>query len=402
MEILRAYKVELDPNDAQRTAFAQHAGASRWAYNWGLSKKIETYKVTKKSPNAIELHKELNALKKTAPEDGGVPWMYEVSKCAPQEALRDLDKAFQGFFLRCKKGSGKKGFPKFKSRHRSPRKFRLTGTIRVSEDGRKLKLPNLGWLRLKEIDYLPGPDQEDIEIQSASVSERAGRWFVSLGCMQTIPDPPLRPRAKVVGVDVGINSLAVTSDGLVFENPKALARMQRRLRQAQKALARKQKGSRNRQKAREKVARVHYRVFCIRRDSLQKATSEIVKSADIIGVETLNVSGMLKNHKLARSLSDASMSEFLRQIRYKAEWAGVEVIEADRFFPSSKTCSCCGQVKKDLSLRERVYECECGLKINRDLNAAINLRDMALSSRVSACGEISSGQVIRDLTKLPR
>jgi putative transposase len=382
--IQRAYKVEIDPNNKQATALRCHAGCARWAYNWGLSQKIEKYRETGKSPNAIELHRDLNVLKKTE-----IPWMYNVSKCAPQEALRDLDKAFKSFFRRIKKGAKKKGFPRFKSRHKSPLKFRLTGTIRVSECGRKIKLPNLGWLRLKEVGYFPGPDQKGVKIQSASLSERAGRWFVSLSCKVAVPErSPRRPRTKVVGVDVGIKSLAVTSDGRVFENPRALASCQRRLRQTQKALARKAKGSRNRVKARSRVARLHYRVSCVRKDAIHKATTEIVRNADVVCIESLNVSGMLRNHRLARALSDASLSEFLRQLAYKAEWAGVEIIEADRFYPSSKTCSGCGNVKTDLSLSDRTYSCdECGLELDRDLNAAINLKNLAGSSPVTACGE---------------
>jgi putative transposase len=391
VEIRRAYKVELDPNNEQRTALRRAAGCARWAYNWGLDRKIKAYQATGKSPSAMELHKELNVLKKLPIEEGGVPWMYEVSKCAPQEALRNLDMAFKSFFSRCKKGAKKKGFPKFKSRHKNPLKFKLTGTIRTSEDGRRIHLPNLESSRLKESGYLPGPEREDVKIQAATLSERAGRWFVSLGCVVTIPDSILQPRAKVVGVDVGIKSLAVTSDGRVFEDTRALAKMQRRLRQAQKALARKQKGSQNRSKARKKVARLHYRVACIRQDALHKATTEIVRNADVICIESLNVAGMLKNHKLARALADASLSEFLRQITYKASWAGALVVEAQRFYPSSKTCSVCGHIKQDLTLADRTYVCSnCGLVIDRDLNAATNLKNLAPSSGVTACGETVS------------
>jgi len=251
-----------------------------------------------------------------------------------------------------------------------------------------IRLPHLGWLRLKEVGYLPGAGREDVKVLSASLKEQAGRWFVSLSVKQTVPDRPQRPRTKVVGVDVGIKSLAVTSDGQVFENPRALARAMRRLRRAQKALARKQKGSNNRTKARRRVARLHYRVSCVRKDALHKATTAIVRDIDVLCIESLNVSGMLRNRCLSRALSDTSLSEFLRQLTYKAEWAGVEVIEADRFYPSSKTCSGCGEVKSDLSLSDRTYECsECGLKLDRDLNAAINLKQLAASSAVSACGE---------------
>lgn len=382
--IHRSYKVELDPNNVQRTALRKHAGAARWAYNWGLQRKIEEYKETGKSPSAITLHKELNQLKKKDPDMGGVPWMYEVSKCAPHEALRDLDRAFKDFFRRCKKGTKRKGFPRFKSRRTSPLKFRLNGRIRPDE--KRIKLPRLDWIRLKEVGYLP---TSGVKILSATLSERAGRWFVSLNCEVAISEPSKRPRTKVVGVDVGIKALAVTSDGRVYENPRALANCLRRLRRAQKALARKQKGSKNREKARQRVAKIHYRVSCIRKDALHKATTDIVRNADVIAVESLNVAGMMRNRKLSRALSDVSLSEFLRQLAYKAEWSGVELVESPRFYPSSKTCSSCGTIKQDLTLKDRIYACsECGMVLDRDLNAAINLKNLAGSSSVTqACGE---------------
>lgn len=390
MEINRGYKVELDPNNSQCTLLLQHAGAARWVYNWGLARKISVYKETQKSPNAIALHKEIVVLKHTLSEDGGFPWLNDLSKCAPQEALRDLDNAFKKFFTHCKKGKGKKGFPKFKSRHRSQRKFRLTGTIKVVNDGRYIQLPVLGRIKLKERSYLPQTRKNsEVKILSASLSERAGRWFVSLAVKEVIPNTPKRPRAKVViGVDVGVKSLAVASDGTVYKNPKALYKATRRLRHLQRALSRKQKGSNNRQKARLKLSLAFYRVSCVRQDVIHKATTDLIRKADVVCIESLNVAGMMRNHCLARSVSDASLAEFLRQIKYKAEWAGVEVIEAPRFYPSSKTCSGCGHVRRHLALSERVYVCEkCGLEIDRDLNASLNLRNLAGSSPVSACGE---------------
>lgn len=385
MKINRAYRVELDPNNVQRTALLRHAGCARWAYNWGLRRKIEEYEVKGKSPGAMALHRELNTLKKADPEDGGLPWMYEVSKCAPQEALRDLDRAFQHFFRRCKQGDRRKGFPRFKSRKRGIGGFRLTGTIKVTEDGRHVQLPKLGLLRVKERGYLPGPDR-DVRILSATVTEQAGHWFVSLAVEQEVADPT--PTGDTVGVDVGIKTLATVSDGRTFDNPKSLRGAEARLRRIQKAVSRKQRGSNNRKKAVEQLRRQHYRVACIRRDSIHKATSAITKSASVIGIETLNVKGMMQNRRLSKALSDASLSEFLRQIEYKARWRGVAVVKADRFYPSSKTCSGCGSVKSDLTLGDRTYECgSCGLEIDRDLNAAVNLRALAVSSTVSACGE---------------
>ena len=395
MKILRAYKTELDPTCEQVELLLQHAGCARWAYNWGLRMKMDAYKATGKSPTAVDLHRELNSLKNKPKEEGGVPWMYESSKCAPQEALRNLDAAYKGFFRRCKTKAKKKGFPRFKSRRDGVGSFRLTGSIHASET--TVQLPVLGELRLKEHGYLP---VADVRVLSASVSEKAGRWFVSLQVEQELQAQAPRP-AHVVGVDVGIKQMAVTSDGEVFENPKALGKALKTLRTRQKAVSRRVKGSANREKAKRRVAKAHLRVANIRRDAIHKLTSSIAKSASVVVVEDLNVSGMLKNHCLARALSDVSLSEIHRQLAYKAEWNGIELIKADRFFPSSKTCSKCGNIKEDLSLADRTYDCgACGEVIDRDLNAALNLKNLAGSSPVSACRPGSSGRTSKRPTKL--
>jgi putative transposase len=394
MKILRAYKTELDPTCKQVEQLLQHAGCARWAYNWGLHKKIEAYKTTGKSPSAIDLHRELNLLKTKPVEDGGVPWMYESSKCSPQEALRNLDSAYKSFFRRCKSGAKQKGFPRFKSRKNGIGSFRLTGAVRASET--HVQLPIIGEIRLKEHGYLP---VGNVKVLSATVSEQAGRWFVSLQVEQEIANPKPKP-PHVVGVDVGIKSLAVTSDGEVFDSPKSLAQAQKTLHIRQKAISRKVKGSKNRRKAVARASRVHQRVANVRRDAIHKLTTSITKSASIIVIEDLNVSGMLKNHKLARSLSDASLSEIHRQLEYKAKWYGVELRKAGRFYPSSKRCSKCGHVKDTLSLAERTYRCECGLVMDRDLNAALNLKMLAGSSPVSACCPGSAGRSRKTSTKL--
>lgn len=386
MKILRAYKTELDPTCKQVESLLRHAGCARWAYNWGLQKKIEAYKATGKSPSAIDLHRDLNILKKLPVEDGGVPWMYKSSKCAPQEALRNLDSAYRNFFRRCKSGEKRKGFPRFKSRKNGAGNFRLTGAIRAS--GTHIQLPTLGKIRLKEQKYLP---VKNVKVLSATVSEQAGRWFISLQVEQKIADP-LPKDLHVVGVDVGIKSLAVTSDGEVFDNPKALVKAQQTLRIRQKSVSRKAKDSNNRRKAVVQVAKLHRRVASIRRDSIHKLTTSITKNASIVVIEDLNVSGVLRNHRLARALSDASLGEIHRQFKYKAKWYGVELLKADRFYPSSKLCSQCRCIKESLSLSERTYCCdECGLVIDRDLNAALNLKFLAESSSVLACCPESAG-----------
>ena len=360
MKITRAYKTELDPNNVQRTAMLKHAGVARFAYNWGLARRKEEYAKTGKSSNAIELHKQLNALKKV-----DFPWMYEVSKCAPQEALRDLDKAFKNFF------EGQAEYPKFKSRKRGIGGFRLTGSIKVSRDS--IQLPRIGVVRLKEKGYLPA---DDIHVLSATVSERAGRWFVSLQVEEEIKVPD--NAGPVVGVDVGISKLATVSDGTIIENPKALTRFERKKKRLQRSLSRKMKNSKSRFDVKMRLAKCEFRIASIRRDSQHKATTMLARTKSVIGVESLNVAGLLKNHHIAKQLADAGLGEFLRQLEYKAEWYGSKVVEADPFFPSTKRCSSCGAVKDEMPLSERTYKCEsCGFEADRDLNAALNLKTVA-------------------------
>jgi putative transposase len=378
MNILRAYKTELDLNNQQRTACVRHAGVARFAFNWGLERKITAYQSGKKTPSAIDLHRELNRLKQSE-----FSWMYEVSKCAPQEALRDLDRAFKNFFRRVEEKKAGKcvkvGFPRFKSRKKGVGSFRLTGTIRIFNG--HIQLPRLGVLKLKEKGYLP---VTDVHILNATVSERAGRWFVSLQVEMEIRDPEGAER-PVAGVDLGINRLAQVSDGTYFENPRALKKAQKKLKRLQRVVSRRQKGSANYQKAVHQLAKAHARVANIRKNAVHQVTTWLVRHKSAIVLEDLNVSGMMKNHHLAQSIADVGLHEFRRQLQYKGQWYppfhrgwyGCEVFLADRFFPSSKQCSQCGVVKDNLRLGQRTYHCEhCGLVIDRDWNAALNLEQL--------------------------
>ncbi len=390
MKTQRGFKTELDLNNKQRTACLRHAGAARFAYNFGLRRKAEAYQAGEKVPSAIDLHRELNRLKQT-----DYPWLYETSKCAPQEALRDLDRAFAHFFRRValkKAGqlTGKVGYPRFKSRKRGIGSFRLTGAIKVFP--RHIQLPRLGKLRLKERDYLP----VGAHVLSATVSERAGQWFVSVRVVIEAPDPT-PATGPALGVDLGIKTLATCSDGRTFANPKALDQAQQALRRAQRSLARRQQGGSNRDKARRRVARLHARVANIRSDAVHQATARIVARTKpdaerpaVIVLEDLNVQGMVKNRHLARALSDVGMGEFRRQTTYKSAWAGERLLIAPRFYASSKRCSVCHHRKETLLLSERTYVCEaCGSVQDRDLNAACNLAQLATASSAGryACGE---------------
>lgn len=361
MIVHRGYKTELKLNNRQRTACLRHAGTARFAYNWALARRIEVYEKETRSANSIELHRELNRLKKTV-----YPWMYEVSKCAPQGALQNLDRAFANFF------AGSARHPKFKSKKRGVGSFRLTGTIKVFEG--VIQLPRLGRLRLKERGYLP----TDAHILSATVSERAGQWSVSVQVEEDI-DVPVNDGPSA-GIDLGIERMATVSDGTVFENPRSLSRHERKLKRLQRSVSRKKKGSLNRNKAVRRVQRVHVRISNIRRDAVHKATSWLARTKSVVVVEDLNVSGMMKNRHLSKAVADVGLYEFRRQLGYKTEWCGSRLVVADRFFPSSKSCSRCGHVKGVLKLSERTFTCgECGLCIDRDLNASHNLEKLAVS-----------------------
>jgi putative transposase len=388
MRVQRAYKTELDLTDRQVTACTQHAGAARWAYNWGLRVKQEHYKASKTSPTAIDLHRELNALKKT-----DVPWMYQVSKCAPQEALWNLDAAFAHFFRRCalkKQGQwkGKLGYPKYKTKKKGLGSFRLTGRIVVSD--KAIVLPRLGRLRLKEREYLPTDD--DVQILSATVSEQAGHWYVSLQVEEEHPVP--QNTGPVVGIDLGVRSLATLSDGEVIANPRHLKRRLKKLKRLQRVVSRRKKGGKNRKKAVRKLAKLNRQIKHQRSNTLHQVTTRLAKTKSVLVIEDLNVAGMLKNHRLAQAIGDVGFYEFKRQLLYKASWYGARVLLADRWEPSSKRCSGCGWIDEDLTLADRTFHCEqCGLVLDRDLNAAMNLDKLAgsLSDSQNACGAAGSG-----------
>ncbi|MGY5858124.1 MAG: RNA-guided endonuclease TnpB family protein [Candidatus Thorarchaeota archaeon] len=384
MLIRKAYRYELDPNNSQRTALFQHSGIARFAYNWGLEKRINQYKINQgdeRFTDSMKQHKELNSLKKTE-----FPWMYECSKCAPQEALRNLHRAFQNYYRGLKTGTNI-GFPQFKKKgvHDG---FRLTGTIRF--EGQKLQFPRIGKIRIKEKreKYCGG------RILSVTVTRRADRWFASVTVEEDVPKPKVTKRTTV-GVDLGIKTLATLSDGTTFSNPKALQKHLRNLRKLSRNLSRKKKGSKNSEKARFKLAKLYLKTFNIRQDTLHKLTTYLAKNHGTIVIEDLNVSGMMKNRKLARAIADVGFYEFRRQLEYKCHWYGSELVIASRTFPSSKMCSQCGRRKKYLSLSEREYHCEqCGLVIDRDLNAALNLVTVSLPETETACGEDVRLQVI--------
>lgn len=386
-KILKGFKVELDVNNAQKTLLLQHVGCARFAYNWALAKKKEAFEKKEKIPNAIELHRELNKLKQTE-----FSWMYNSSKVAPQSALINCDIAFKNFFARCKKKvKGKKGFPKFKSKKNEKQSFKLDGSIYIS-DKNHIKLPRIGEVKLKESGYIP----LDAEIKSVTVSSKAGKWFASCLIEDEIKTPT-QPINEVTGIDLGIKVLATCSDGTIFENPKALKKNLKKLKRKQRQLSKKKKGSKNREKAKRKLAKLYNKISNIRKDALHKATSSIVQKNNVIVLEDLSVSGMMKNHKLAQSIGDASFYAFRQMIEYKAKWNGRTVIIANRFYPSSKLDHKSGKVNNSLTLADRTIIHDDGTTTDRDINASINLKNYYLnnlhtasSAEIKVCGEGSS------------
>jgi len=362
----QAFRYELDPNVGQGEGLARHAGTARFAYNWALNLCRACLDAKERLPGGMTLHRLWNRWK-----GDNAPWWAEVSKCAPQEAFRDLDRAFANFW-RGRKTGKRTGFPRFRKKGQDDR-FRLTGAIHILP--RAVALPRLGPIRTKE----PTAKFQG-RILSATVAREADRWYVSLAVERERPDPAL-VEGPVVGIDLGLDCFAVLSDGARMEAPKPLARNLRRLRRRSRAHSRKQKGSANRETSALALARLHRRIRNQRQDFLHKLTTRLAKTKSVIVVEDLSVAGMIRNRRLARSIADAGWSEFRRMLAYKTTWYGSHLVLGPRFFASSKTCSACGSAKASLPLSERTFWCEaCGTTLNRDLNAALNLERLVAGS----------------------
>jgi putative transposase len=385
--MLLAHKIALDPNAAQRRYFAQASGVARLAYNWALGRWRQEYVLRREYccgplPSEISLRRELNALKREQ-----FPFMFDVTKCAVQEAIIDLGAAFRAFFE--KRGK----YPRFKSKRDRASFCAASGAGTFRADGKRIKLPVIGWVRMREAVRFSG------QLKRATVSREADRWFVSL-VIETDDVQPVEQPAAVVGVDLGVTALATLSTGEVIDGPKSHKVALKRLRRANKAQARKRRGSANFRKAKARLAKLHARIASIRRDALHKLTTGLTKTYRVIGIEDLNVRGMTANRHLARAVMDGGFFEFRRQLDYKARLYGSRIVVASRWFPSSKTCSCCGVIKETLALAERTFRCtDCGFEAERDHNAALNLAVLAASSAVSACGEARSGTVRKGRVK---
>jgi len=375
--VLEAVRVALDPTPAQERLLLSHAGGARFAFNAGLAHvKADIEAGAKPEWSFYSLRKWWNANKDTlAVGDDGVIWWRENSKEAYSYGLEALAKGLSNW-VKSRKGARKGcrvGFPKFKSKDRAtPRFAYTTGRFGLIDgDPKALKLPRIGRVHCMEnVAARVG----DARVLRMAVSRRAGRWYASLTVEREDKPVTKPPWGGAVGVDLGVKTLATLSDGTVIANPRALAASERRLKKAQKALSRKAMGSKRRAKARAKVARLHAHVADQRGDAIHKTTSWLAGTYSEISVEDLNAAGMAKNHHLAKAVSDAAFGKFRRQLEYKTAKTGARLHIVDRWYPSSKTCSTCGAVKAKLSLNERTYRCDgCGLVMDRDLNAAVNI-----------------------------
>ncbi|MFW9904031.1 MAG: RNA-guided endonuclease InsQ/TnpB family protein [Candidatus Thorarchaeota archaeon] len=398
----RGYRYELRINNKERTQLTKCAGIARFAWNWGLAvrkQRYQTHTGAARYTDAMKQHKELNRLKKTA-----YPWMYEVSKCVPQEALRALDRAYRNFITNLQQRKQnhtryKVGLPKFKKKGKSKDSFRLTGVIRLFPEEKRVQLPRLGKLRLKEKPTFP----VSARILSATVSRLADRWYVALTVKEEQPDPEPNT-GPLVALDKGVAVFAALSSGIPIPRPTFLLRQARKQRRLSKAHSRKQTGSNNKRKSALRLARFYRRITNQRHNFLHQTSTYLAKNHSVIVTEDLHIKGLMQNKKQSKYWADLSHGTFQRLLTYKASLYGSHVITIDRWFPSSKLCSNCLYLHRDLTLSDRVFRCPlCGLVFDRDYNAAVNLANyyyihhrllfpVAESSAetLNACGEVVS------------
>ncbi len=365
--MLIAYKYRMYPDEDQREMFLKHIGACRFVYNLSLEQKIKTYETDKTTLSCYDLNAMLPDLKK---EFG---WLKEVNSQSLQQTNRNLDSAFKRFFRE------KKGFPKFKSRKNLLQTFGIPQNYIVDFDNNRVKLPKIGWIKTKLSRLFEGLSK------TATVSMTAtSKFFISI-LVEDGRDTPKKESFgydSTIGIDVGIKHFATMSDGTKVDNPKFLRASIGRLKVLQRRVSQKKKGSKNRDRAKYQVAKQHEKITNQRKDFLHKVSSKIVSENQAIAIETLNVTGMIKNHRLAQAIGDVSWSEFFRQLEYKCEWYGKTLSRIGRFEPSSKICSVCGSTNNDLKLSDREWTCAgCGTLHDRDVNASINIKKFALQDQ---------------------
>ena len=376
--MLRAYKYRIYPTDEQKILFAKTFGCCRFVYNWALNMKITAYKECKETLGNVYL---TNLMKKELKAEH--EWLTEVNSQSLQSALRNLDTAYTNFFRNMKAV----GFPRYKSR-KDRQSFLCPQHCRVDFSKNTITIP-----KAKDIPAVLHRKFRGI-VKTVTISmTQSGRYFASVLVDTAIQEKPKSAvkNETTIGIDLGIKTLAVCSDGRTFDNPKNLRKSLNRLALLQKRLSRRQTGSSNRNKARIKVARLQERISNQRKDALHKITYTLTHDSQVrtICMEDLNVKGMIRNHYLAQSVADASFGMFLTMLEYKCKWYGVNFVKIDRFFPSSKTCGKCGYVYKRLKLSDRSWICpDCGIFHDRDYNAACNIKEFGLKALPTERGKV--------------
>jgi len=384
--VIQAYQFALDPTPRTQGSLASHAGAARFAYNWGLEL-VTTRLDQRRAGQDVEVPWRLPELRRewNRAKHQVAPWWQENSKETYNSGLDALARALKNWSdSRSGRRKGRPvGFPRRKKKRRARVACRFTtGQIMVLPDRRHVQLPRIGVVKTHESTRKLARrlEQGTARILAATISRRADRWYVSFTVEVERAIPTSNGKASVVGVDVGVRHLAVLSTGQTVANPRALEGSLRKLRRLNRELTRRKPGSKHRNRTRRRLARVHARAANLRRDALHKLTTALATEHGTVVVERLNVAGMVRNRRLARAVADSGLGELRRLLVYKSTWYGCRLVVADRFYPSSKTCSGCGWVKAKLTLAERTFRCEtCGLRIDRDLNAARNLAKLVES-----------------------
>lgn len=367
--MLKSFVYRLYPNKEQEILLAKHFGCNRFIYNWALNLRKESYEQSGKTISKFELNKMVTQLAKKEEYS----WLQEVLSQSLQQSIQNLDTAYIKFFKE------KTGFPKFKSKRTHRHSYRIPQNVKINFENHKVFLPKIKWVNIRVDREFEGL------IKSATVKQLpSGKYFVSI-LVEDGKDYPIKKQiehANAIGIDLGIKDFAILSDGTKIENPKFLRTKEQRLKVLQKRLSRKQKGSNNRNKQRIKVAKLHEKISNERKDFLQKLTTKLVKESqfDTFCLENLNVSGMMRNHKLAKNIAEVSWCKFIEMLKYKCEWYGKNLVQIGQFEPSTKTCSHCGYKNTELTLKDREWICPvCNTYHDRDINAAINIKNFALS-----------------------
>ncbi len=375
--MIKAHKIRLQPTPEQETYFAKAAGTARFTFNWALSEWKRQYEAGG-TPTALSLKKQFHSVRKEQ-----FPWTYDVSKSVVEGAFMGVAAAFKNFFAGFKSGK-KRGYPTFKTKRKAKPAFYLAND-RFTVGDHWVEISKLGRVNMTEKLRFSG------KILCARVSKTASWWFISITV--ELPDEAIHNTHPPIGLDAGLNRLATLSDGRQFENQKPLWTLLKRLRAANKQLARCQKGSANWCKAKKKLARLHYRIACIRNDLLHKLTTEIAITAGVVGIESLHVKGLIQNRRLSLSFSDAALGKLLRLLECKVTHRGGQVVKVDRFFPSSQMCHQCGWRWHEIQLSDRIFVCQhpdCLWSGDRDYNAAVNILNEALR----LIGVALSGEVV--------